>query len=472
MKAVFNVFRAWSASPCRGWILIFLLANALIDLDYGTNPESRFATLAAMVEDHSFRIDHYKDLTIDWARTPDGHYYSNKAPGPMLLAYPAFWVIDRIMTAGKTDRAARDEARLAHRRLTLRLLSFLFQTLPFAVVVLVGLSWLEGGGASRAALHLSCVAMLFGNTAALFMSTYFGHAMAATCVLALCLLLIKRWYAWSGLAYGLALLADYGSTVLLPGFLAVVLLQEPAKKWWGSFTRIAAGSLLPGILWVIYHVSCFGGPLVLPSRYQNPMFVDAARNHILGIFNLFPDPTAVAQLLFGFRRGILWSQPWLLVILAACLWPRMLRAGLSGANREAVLVLRRFLLPGLFLLLWMNASFGEWQGGSTPGPRYLCSVFPAFGLLAGVLYDAFPGWLRRLMLGTTAVSAAFWIVAYSTHILVPVNETMWGFTLGVLLNETSYSSLVRFAGLCLAFQWPLFRTWGGIHAKVPKRGDA
>ena len=472
MKTVFHLFRAWSASPCRGWFLIFLLANALIDLDYGTNPESRFATLAALVEDHSFRIDRYKDLTIDWARTPDGHYYSNKAPGPMLLAYPVFWLIDTAVTTGTADRAGRDEARLAHRRLTLRLLSFLFQTLPFAVIVLVGLSWLEGWGASRAALHLSCVAMLLGNTAALFMSTYFGHAMAATCVLALCLFLIRRWYVWSGLAYGLALLTDYSSALLLPGFLAAALLRAPAKERLEGLAKIGVGGLVPGVLWVFYHVACFGGPFTLPSKYQNPMFVDAAHNPIFGIFNLFPNPTTVVQLLCGFRRGILWSQPWLLIGLAACLWPRPLLARLSGGNREAVLVLRRFLLPGLFLLLWMNASFGEWQGGSTPGPRYLCSVFPAFGLLAGVLYDTLPGWLRRLMIGATAVSAAFWMLAYSTHILVPADATMWGFTLGVLLNEASYSSLVRLAGLCLAIQWQLFRTWGGIQAKVPKRGNA
>lgn len=471
MKLVRDFLRAVSDGPGRGWLLIFLLGNALINLDYGTNPESRFATLCAMVEDHSFRIDHYQDLTIDWARTPDGHYYSNKAPGPMLLAFPAFWLIDKIITAGKADRAARDEARLAYRWLSLKLLSLLFQALPFTVLVVIALSWLEACGVSRAALHLSCVAMLFGNTAALFMNTYFGHAMAATCVLALCLFLIKRWYLWSGLAYGLALLADYSSALLLPGFLAAAMLQAPAKKRLESLARIAAGGLFPGVLWVIYHVSCFGGPLTLPSQYQNPMFVDSARNQIFGIFNLVPQATSLAQLLFGFRRGILWSQPWLLIALAACLFRRTLLARLSDSNRETALRLLGFLLPGLVLLLWMNASFGEWHGGSTPGPRYLCSVFPAFGLLAGLLYGGLSAGMRRLSIGAVAASAAFWVMAYSTHILVPANATMWGFTLSVLVNETSYSSLVRFAGLSLAFQWQLFRLWGGTRAKAAAQGS-
>src|SRR6266513_2608200 len=230
MKPVHGILQALFASPYRGWVLIFLLSNAVIDLDYGTNPESRFATLCAMVEDHSFRIDHYKERTIDWACTPDGHYYSNKAPGPMLLAYPAFWLFDKIITSGKADRAARDAARIEHRRVSLRVLSFLFQTLPFAILASVGLSWLEAaGGAPKAAVHLSAVAMLFGNTASLFMNTYFGHAMAAACVLALCLALRKRWYVWSGLACGLALLSDYSSALLLPGLVLVTILQSPPK---------------------------------------------------------------------------------------------------------------------------------------------------------------------------------------------------------------------------------------------------
>ena len=471
MKLVRDFLRAVSGGPGRGWLLIFLLGNALINLDYGTNPESRFATLCAMVEDHSFRIDHYQDLTIDWARTPDGHYYSNKAPGPMLLAFPAFWLIDKIITAGKADRAARDEARLAYRWLSLKLLSLLFQALPFTVLVVIALSWLKACGVSREALHLSCVAMLFGNTAALFMNTYFGHAVAAMCVFALCLCLIKRWYVWSGLVYGLALLADYSSAVLLPGFLVAVILQEPPKKWFESVAKISAGGVFPGVLWVLYHVSCFGGPFTLPSQYQNPMFVDTTRNQILGIFNLAPEPTNLAQLLFGFRRGTLWSQPWVLIVLAVCLARRTLLATVSDGRWAASLPLLRFLVPGFILLLWMNASFDKWHGGATPGPRYMCSVFPAFGLLAGLFYDGLSLGMRRLTIGAVALSVVFWVVAYSTTILVPENQTMWGYTLGMLMNPPSYGSMVRFTGLALAFQWRLFAMWSGANTKTIAPGS-
>jgi hypothetical protein len=38
-----------------------------------------------------------------------------------------------------------------------------------------------------------------------------------------------------------------------------------------------------------------------------------------------------------------------------------------------------FLFLGLCGLLYMNAGFGGWWGGASPGPRYLSVIFPAIG---------------------------------------------------------------------------------------------
>jgi hypothetical protein len=414
-----------------------------------------------MVEDHAFRIDHYKDLTIDWARTPDGHYYSNKAPGPVLLGFPVFWVVDTFWTARQSDRAARDQARLARSGVSLSALSVLFQALPFALLTAVAVGWLEGFGGSRSALHWTCVAMLFGSTASLFMSSYFGHGMAAVCVLGLCLSLVKRRYARAGLVFGLALLSDYSSALLLPGFLTVALVRERRGDWAQTLGQIAAGGVVPGVVWVAYHGSCFGGPFTLPGRYQNPMFVDTSRNEILGLFGLAPRPAVVAELLAGWQRGLLWSQPWLLLVALSCPWWGRIARGLSQAALDAARTLAIFLLPSFLLLLWMNASFGQWEGGATPGPRYMCSVFPAFGLLGGLLYDHLPSWVRRLLIGGVVLSAGFWILATSTSILVPAGETMWGHTLGLLAAGDSPGSLVRFAALVAVFEWQLYRLMRG-----------
>jgi hypothetical protein len=452
--------RRFCSQPYAKWIAIFLASNVFIhpddDPDYGANPESRFAALCAMVEDHSFQIDHYRSLTIDWAHTPDGHFYSNKAPGPILLAYPVFWMIDGFWTGAETDRATRDRIRISHRALSLSLLSLLLQALPFAIMTAAAIGWLQECGVSPVALHLSCLAVLFGNTASLFMNTFFGHGMAGTCVLSMCLCLLKRWYTWAGLAYGLALLADYSAALLVPGFLVVAILRVPRDDRFAVIGAIALGGLLPGILWVGYHISCFGGVLTLPGRFQNPIFVDTAQNDILGLFSLAPQPSIAARLLVGLQRGILWTQPWLLLLLLSCIHWRILIPRLGECVRQAALQMMILLLPAMFLLLWMNASFGEWQGGWAPGPRYMCCVFPAFGLLTGLLYDELPLGFRRLLIAGIVFSVVFWILASSTQILVPSGQTMWGFMLRLLMGGDSFGAIIRFAGLVVLFEWRLY----------------
>lgn len=78
------------------WAVAFLILNLVNTQDGGPNAVSRFLTLRAMSEEGTFRIDKRIGATSDWSMTPAGHYYSNKAPGPMLLGFPAFFVIDQV----------------------------------------------------------------------------------------------------------------------------------------------------------------------------------------------------------------------------------------------------------------------------------------------------------------------------------------------------------------------------------------
>src|SRR5215471_19789495 len=51
----------------------------------GWNQNSRFALVRAIVEEHTVRIDSYREYTGDRALW-NGHTYSDKAPGVSLLA--------------------------------------------------------------------------------------------------------------------------------------------------------------------------------------------------------------------------------------------------------------------------------------------------------------------------------------------------------------------------------------------------
>ena len=121
--------------------LVFYVAIYVLfpSYDTGINSASRLATMASMVENRSFSINDYAPAestifhwTGDWSRTPDGTYYSNKAPGPMLLAYPVYWVLDKILTRSASTKDERNSIRYAQRLLVSHILAMLFQVLPFA----------------------------------------------------------------------------------------------------------------------------------------------------------------------------------------------------------------------------------------------------------------------------------------------------------------------------------------------------
>ena len=82
-------------TPCRHWILIFTFLLAILSNRTGlnTNVMSRVALMLAISERQSFEISPWQSLTLDWAKTPNGRYYSNKAPGPSLLAAPFFAIL-------------------------------------------------------------------------------------------------------------------------------------------------------------------------------------------------------------------------------------------------------------------------------------------------------------------------------------------------------------------------------------------
>ncbi len=119
MQARPGFFARVAANPAGDWVLLFLAIQCAVNLEGFTNTHSRWATLAAMTEDHSFRIDQYHQHTIDWAQTPDRHFYSNKAPGPALLGYPLFLLMDKISTRGAKNREERDQRRVEDRNVVL-----------------------------------------------------------------------------------------------------------------------------------------------------------------------------------------------------------------------------------------------------------------------------------------------------------------------------------------------------------------
>jgi hypothetical protein len=428
-------------NPARDWVILFLAIHSVVQLSGSVNAYSRWMTLVSMVEDKTVRTDHYYLHTVDWSKTPDGHYYSNKAPGPMLLGYPVFWVLDRSVTTGAATRAVRDAARIRARELVLQRLSIITQAIPFAILVLWWNRVLEKRGVSRAALHFTAVAMLFGNTAALFMNTYFGHAMSAVFVLAGFLALFYKRYAQVGLYLGFGMLCDYGASLLL--LTAAVLMLVDVGDRIRRLFWFALGGIIPGILWVSYHWYCFGSVFSLANKYQNPLFVDttqASANKLWGILRIVPDVDIIKELLFGTYRSIFHTQGWVLVAILVIVvmaygkrWEPRFQVSDKLLRDSAI-----FSFVGLGLLLAMNGSFNGWHGGGTPGPRYLSIVMPTCAIASGLIFTRVPAFIRQVMIVFLVESIVLFLLVFGTKNVVS--------TEGVRLYEGYFRNLILVNG--------------------------
>ncbi|MES1204355.1 MAG: hypothetical protein ABUS79_00325 [Pseudomonadota bacterium] len=454
-------FQRLLPGAAREWVLLFLIVQSAIDIDGFVNPNARWASLCAIVEDGTMRIDNYHQHTMDWARTPDGHTHSNKAPGPVMVALPLFWAIDRAVVAGAADRAERDARRIAARVPVLHALSVVTQAIPWALLVAMVIGLLRELAVPRVAQHLAAVALLFGNTASLLMNTFFGHGMAACFVLAAALSLYRRWSFRLGLFFGLAVLSDYGVALLaLP---LIVLLVRGRWTSMRDLRGVALGLAAPAVAFVAYHAYSFGGPLALPNKFQNPVFVDTTAQSptLWGVLRWLPDPEVFLLLLFGSERGVAFTQGWVLLSIAALAisWRGNAPTLTDPDQRAFVSQMGTLVVSGFALLLTMNACFLGWHGGEAPGPRYLSAVLPLFALPAACLFSTLPPFARHLFVAALGVSVALFVLVFGTANILPQGGPLFSYYLRVLRDDLTARAAPRTLVLSLGFAGATFRAW-------------
>lgn len=419
----------WHTKPVKyvllPWAVLFLILNLANTQDGGPNAVSRFLTMRAMSEEYSFRIDQRIGASADWSQTPDGHYFSNKAPGPMLIGFPTFFVIDQIPKLW--EKGFRDEHGQRHTPgyFQKTWTSFLNQIFPLLFLCALILVWMDSQKIKRSSQVYFLLAAFFGSTASLYFNNYSGHGFQAILQLALLYALIKGEFKWAGFLSGAALLSDYEFVVQIPAFMIIFFMVAHRKNaYFSAIKNLCIGAIIPAVLWVWYHTSCFGGPFLVANHFQNPIFQDTLteEHNFLGIFRM-PNFTVLKELLFGPTRGLLYTQPWILFIFpwaVSYFGP----AGVSKTNAPDDLKFARkvcAIFCGLSLvgLLVVNMSYGGWTGGGTAGPRYLSGIFLCFALWTALEVDRIPFASKIFFWGALAVSILFRALVYGSTILGP-----------------------------------------------------
>jgi len=386
-------------------LLVFVSA-AYFHNGGGWNQNARLDAIYAFVEpgpdQFTFRIDRFitdpdKGLnTGDWSRAGD-HYYSNKAPGTILLGilvYGPLYVGE--VAAGWAVDDPFVEIANAY------LINLFVSVLPLCAAAVVFFRLLLREGTPRARATWVTVIAFVATGLFPYATQLWGHPTTAAFVIFALSELRKgtaRSIAWAGAWVGLAVCTDYLAGIVLVVFGVHLLAVRPRR-----LPTFVAGGVLPAVILLVYHWYCFGTPFTSAMHHSNPRVV--VHGLAVGLFGAVT-PEAAWGLLIGRYRGIFTGMP-------------ILAAGVAGwwywarrAPRDHLLWLCVILFVCFYVV---NAADAFWYGGSSVLARYLIPVFPLMVLALKEL----PSTRRwNAIVGVLAAASALNMLVIASVTLLP-----------------------------------------------------
>lgn len=383
-------------------VVAFTYLSISRPFDYDPSQSARIGLTFSIVERGEFNIDRFvaEGRTVDWARS-GGHYYSNKAPGPALLAVPLYFVQNRIQRAlGVAD----DHPRA--RRFAMYVANVATSILPTLLALPLLFTMLgRRMGLSPGWAFALCGTWAVGSLALPYSVMFFGHQSAAAFfTIGMCLTVLEleregpprpSVIALAGLAMGLAAISEYLAIVLV-GVWTVYLVwrTQLAPRVLAAW---AAGGAGPLAVVMVYHALCFGSPFTTaysPS-VLNPRFVPIVTWELPSVDRLL-DVTVRPW------RGMFYATPVFALLLVGLERLRGERRGKPELIAAAT---------GVLLYFGLIAAFPAAFGGACIGPRYFT---PAL-LMALLLVAAGARTVPLLFATLAALSTLLMFVATLTE---------------------------------------------------------
>jgi hypothetical protein len=423
-----NAFGVWLA--CSVCLALYVVTTPFTS---GVNENSRLSQALNVAKRGDFSATGWEACTHDLVVGVDGRKYSNKLPGPALLAVPLLYFLSVFSEIQSEFYGCVTPPYEIVTSATRKTVNLLLQVLPLCFAAFLLLRSLTQAGLSSGACQVFSVIFLMGNTAAILASVYMGHAfVAAFSALVVWACLEKRWVG-TGLFLGVVCASDPGGPLLaLPVALSVV--QEHRASRYRVAIRVLTGFLPILLLVFLYNFAIFGSIFRSSVTFQPEEF--KTPNLLFGMFSLVPELSVFSELLFGSQRGLFTSNPWLLSVALLVFLPLFIRV----RNKHLRLwALTRALYGTLLVALILNATFNGWHGGLTPGPRYLALLLPVSALLPALIFDVASRPHRFLIWLLVALSVLLMVMLHQSTVLVPFTS-LWSFA-GT--NSTLFGTLTR-----------------------------
>ena len=264
------------------------------------------------------------------------------------------------------------------------------------------------------------------------MNAFFGHGMASMFFLAMLWAWMEQKFRWVGLLYGFTLLTDFAGAAALVTLIPFIIFENYKNP--RNIADLIIGGILPAILWCWYHISAYGSPFLTSVQFPRPEFVydKSVEGQVAGgMFTYLPRWDVVGELIYGRMRGILVTQPWVLVVI---IW-----AVIKKFDKKFY---ASYAIATLVMLVWLNSTFWGWHAGGSTGPRYLSiglALMPALGFL---IYDKLSNWQKQILWITVGITLLFRAQTYATYILAG-KVNLWSWQWESILNSNKFTNWFR-----------------------------
>jgi len=332
---------------------LFVVVNLLLsswfpDQWKNDNTSSRVLPIVSFYENGTLNFDNYQQLTGDKSFV-NQHYYSDKAPLPLLTVLPFFGLIKTLGLTPFVNGSLLSPQAYAW-------CGFFGGTIPFMVILILTFISVKMKNGFSKILLISLP--FYASFVFVYTGTFFGHLFAGCLLLASYILLKKDRFIWAGLFLGLTFISEYPVAIIGLIWAIQLIFKRNLKS---SF--LFSLGIVPSLLFILIYNKIFTGSwFTMLYKFVPVDYEFMQHNYGMSL----PKISALWGLLFSQYRGLLFYAPFLII------------AGFYWLKTQTRISMMR--LPGNYLFMaslatiLLISSFQMWWGGWCYGPRHLTGI--------------------------------------------------------------------------------------------------